>query len=308
MIDKIKKGIRYLTDPDYRFMINAEAGRYDGMPDEEYLKRLYKSLTGRTLNLENPTRINEKIQWIKLYDRRPEYVMMSDKYLVRQHIAEKIGPRYLIPSLGVWERPEEIDFDALPDRFVLKCNHNSGKGMCICKDKSRLDREKTVSGLREGLAENYFIKGREWCYKDIPRKIVGEQYIENDDGTDISDYKVICGDGEPRCVEVHRARFTAHTLDCYDLSGKRLEVWYKDINTSGISLPDHLPFWKEMLELSRNLAKGIPFVRVDWYYANGQLYFGELTFYHGSGFDELVPDSFNELAGSWITLPEKKTI
>ena len=128
----------------------------------------------------------------------------------------------------------------LPDRFVLKCNHNSGKGMCICKDKSRLDREKTVSGLREGLAENYFIKGREWCYRDIPRKIVGEQYIENDDGTDISDYKVICGDGEPRYVEVHRARFTAHTLDCYDLNGKRLDVSHY-YNTSGILLPDHLP-------------------------------------------------------------------
>ena len=162
MIDKIRKGIRYLTDADYRFMINAEAGRYDGMPDEEYLKRLYKSLTGRILDLENPTRINEKVQWMKLYDRRPEYVMMSDKYLVRPYIAERIGARYLIPSLGVWESPDEIDFDSLPDRFVLKCNHNSGKGMCICKDKSRLNREKVISGLREGLAENYFIKGREW--------------------------------------------------------------------------------------------------------------------------------------------------
>ena len=118
MIDKIKKGIRYLTDPDYRFMINAEAGRYDGMPDEEYLKRLYRSLNGRELNLENPTRINEKVQWMKLYDRRPEYVMMSDKYRVRPYIAEKIGARYLIPSLGVWERPEEIDFDTDINTFL----------------------------------------------------------------------------------------------------------------------------------------------------------------------------------------------
>ena len=138
MIDKIRKGIRYLTDADYRFMINAEAGRYDSMPDEEYLKRLYKSLTGRILDLENPTRINEKVQWMKLYDRRPEYVMMSDKYLVRPYIAERIGARYLIPSLGVWESPDDIDFDSLPDRFVLNGATGTSRGRSSGNSISRM--------------------------------------------------------------------------------------------------------------------------------------------------------------------------
>ena len=303
LIRKLKNGIKYLTDPDYRFMINAEAGCYGDMPDELYLKRLYRSLTGRELDLENPRRINEKIQWLKLYDRRPEYVMMSDKYLVREFIGNRIGERYLIPSLGVWDQPEEIDFDSLPDRFVLKCNHNSGKGMCICRDKSRLDWEKTVRDLREGLREDYFRKGREWCYRDIPRKIVGEQLLVNGADPDLPDYKVICCDGEPKYVEIHRTRFIAHTLDCYDLSGKRMDVSHY-YNTSGLELAELPEFWQEMLDLSRVLAEGIPQVRVDWYFADGQLYFGEMTFYLGSGFDEFVPDEFNEVFGDWVKLPE----
>ena len=146
----------------------------DWMPDATFLKLAYKSRMGRKLDLDNPQTFNEKLQWLKLYDRRPEYTMMVDKYKVRDYIAEKLGEEYLIPLLGVWDDPDEIDFDALPNQFVLKCNHNSGLGMCICKDKTKLDIEKVKEELRKGLKQDYYLTGREWPYKDVLRKIICE--------------------------------------------------------------------------------------------------------------------------------------
>lgn len=147
----IKKLPKYLSDPNYRFLINAGFGIYNGMSDEEYLKRKFRSSMGRELDLENPRTFNEKLQWLKLYDRRPEYTVMVDKYRVRDYIKEKLGEEYLIPLIGVWDDPDEIDFGRLPDKFVLKCNHNSGLGMCICRDRSKLDVRKVRAGLKRGL-------------------------------------------------------------------------------------------------------------------------------------------------------------
>lgn len=148
----------------------------DWIPDKPYLELMYLVKMDRRLDLKNPRTFNEKLQWLKLYNRRPEYTMMADKVLVRDYIAKTLGPEYLIPLLGVWDDPDEIDIDKLPDRFVLKCNHNSGLGMCICKDKSKLDIDKVREDLRKGLKQNYYLTGREWPYKDIPRKILCEQY------------------------------------------------------------------------------------------------------------------------------------
>ena len=170
---KIKKVLHEAAkDSSARFSYLSKLGLYDWMPDAQYLKLKYKSVFGRELNLEKPKTYNEKLQWLKLNDRKPEYTRMVDKYLVRQYVAEVIGAEYLIPLLGVWDTPDEIDFDQLPDQFVLKCNHNSGLGMCICKDKSRLNLTETRAALQKGLKENYYIRHREWPYKDVPRKII----------------------------------------------------------------------------------------------------------------------------------------
>ena len=173
----------------------------DRMPDKPYLELMYWVNMDRKLDLKNPKTFNEKLQWLKLYNRRPEYTMMADKVLVRDYIAKTLGPEYLIPLLGVWDDPDEIDFDKLPDRFVLKCNHNSGLGMCICKDKSKLDIEKVRADLREGLKQDYYLTGREWPYKDIPRKILCEQYME-DASLELKDYKFFCFNGVPRYCQV----------------------------------------------------------------------------------------------------------
>ena len=196
-------GIRYLSDKDYRFLIDASFGKYDSMPDELYLKKKFKSVMGKELDLEHPTTFNEKLQWLKLYDRKPEYTMMVDKYLVRKYIAEKLGTEYLIPLVGAWDDPDEIDFEQLPQQFVLKCNHNSGTGMCICKDKSKLSIPKVKAELRKGLEENYYLTGREWPYKNVPRKIICEKFMKDDSGAaELTDYKFFCFDGRVDSVMV----------------------------------------------------------------------------------------------------------
>lgn len=164
----------FCADKTIRFSYLTKLGVFNGLSDEQYLKLKYKNVFGRNLDLENPKTFNEKLQWLKLYNRKPEYTVMVDKYKVREYIAQMIGEEYLIPLLGVWDNPDEIDFDALPNQFVLKCNHNSGTGMCICKDKSNLDIEKVKKELRKGLKEDYYLKFREWPYKDVPRKIIAE--------------------------------------------------------------------------------------------------------------------------------------
>lgn len=147
------------------------------LSDKLYLKLLFRHRMGYQLDLDNPKTFNEKLQWLKLYNRNPLYTVMVDKVRAKEYVANKIGEQYIIPTLGVWENVDDIDFDSLPSRFVIKCNHNSGKGMYICKDKSKMDVEKVRNGLRKGLRENYYLHGREWPYKDVPRRIIAEQYM-----------------------------------------------------------------------------------------------------------------------------------
>lgn len=301
---KISKIIKVLIDKDYRFCVLANQHFYDKMPDEEYLKRKYKALLGKELDLDDPKTFNEKLQWLKLYNRRPEYTMMVDKYRVREYIAQKIGEEYLIPLLGVWDDPDEIDFDALPNQFVLKCNHNSGLGMCICKDKSKLNIPKVKKGLRNGIAQDYYLTGREWPYKDVPRKIICEKYMQDNSGIgELADYKVLCFDGEPKLVEIHHGRFgKVHTQDFYDTEWEKTEFEQPEDPLSD-EVMKKPPFADEMFCLSRILAKNIPHVRVDWYYAEGRLYFGELTFFDGSGFYPFIKNQ-DYIVGSWIHLPD----
>lgn len=296
----LKAGTKYIKSADYRFLIHTGLGIYDYLSDEEYVKRKYRACFGRKLNLENPQTFNEKLQWLKLYDRKPEYTRMVDKYRVREYIAQTIGEEYLIPLLGVWEDPEDIDFDALPDQFVLKCNHNSGLGMCICKDKSKLDIKKVKRELKKGLKQDYYLTGREWPYKDVPRRIIAEKYMVDESGTELKDYKVMCFGGQPQIIQLHRGRFANHTLDFYDTQWNRVCFTRDCAQSNEMWGKPH--FLEDMLLCSKKLSQGIPQLRVDWYFAEGRLYFGELTFFPTSGFCGMKPERWDYILGQWIDL------
>lgn len=273
--------------------------------DETIIKKMFRLKMGYDLDLSNPKTFNEKLQWIKLYDRRPEYTVYVDKYKVRTFIASKIGEQYLIPLIGVYDSAEDIDFSKLPDRFVLKCNHNSGTGMYICKDKSLINIEKVKKNLKKGLREDYYRgAGREWPYKDVPRKIICETYMEGDNG-ELNDYKVLCFDGEPKFIEYHSGRFSgAHKQDWYDVEWNKTSITQSEMPCTDYELEKPV-FLEEMLRLSRILSKDIPHVRVDWYYANNQLYFGELTFFDGSGYCPFDDFKVDQMLGELIPIPKK---
>ena len=297
----VTKGIKFLLNSDYRFMIKANYGAYDNINDEEYLKKIYKVYMGHSLNLDNPKTFNEKLQWLKLYNRNPRYIKMVDKYKVREYISEKIGEEYLIPLLGVWDDPDDIDFDTLPNQFVLKCNHNSGLGMCICKDKKNLDIQKVKKELEKGLEEDYYLSGREWPYKNVPRKIICEKYL----GDNPNDYKFYCFDGKAKVVGIYQDRNTEKetTGDFFDMDFNWLDFTFNMPNAKvKPSKPSH---FEEMIRIARILSEGIPHVRVDLYLSNDKIYFGELTFFDGSGFDKIEPIEWNIKLGDWINLPEK---
>lgn len=288
------------------FLYLADRGYFDGKSDEKYLRLKYRAKTGKKLVLDDPKTFNEKLQWLKLHDRRPEYTVMVDKYRVRDYISQKIGQQYLIPLLGVWDSPDEIDFAALPDRFAMKCNHNSGLGMCICTDKSSLDTDRVKAELRKGLDQDYHLTGREWPYKDVPRKIVAEQFLESDAGG-LTDYKIHCFGGVPRFVLVCRDRFTENGLveDFYTPAWERMAVKRPKIPNGSTPLPKPEKL-DEMLALAEKLSKDIPFLRVDLYVVEGKIYFSELTFFPASGFEGFDPPQWDRTFGKWLELPAKQ--
>lgn len=296
---------KFFRDPNVRLIYLSKMGFTHHISDYRYLNMKYKSVFGKELNIVLPVTFNEKLQWLKLYDRKPEYTIMVDKYRVREYIAEKIGPQYLIPLIGVWDSPEEIDFEALPNRFAMKCNHNSGLGMCICTDKSKLDIKKVKKDLSRGLKEDYYLSGREWPYKDVPRKIIAEQFMKSDEGG-LTDYKIHCFNGVPRVILVCKDRFTKTGLteDFFSAQWEHLNTRRpKHPNASQpISRPEEL---SQMLSFAQVLSQDIPFLRVDFYIIEHQIYFSELTFFPASGFERFVPDEWDRIMGDWLALPEK---
>lgn len=296
----IKKAIKYLIDPDYRFMFNRAHGKYKEMPDEEYLKRLYHAETGRTLNLNEPKSFNEKLQWLKIHDRKDIYSTMADKYLVKEYVAQKIGAEHTIPLLGVWDTANEIDFDKLPEQFVLKCTHDS-HGLVICKDKSKLDLSAAKDKLNKCLKRNYYYAFREWPYKNISPRVIAEKYMEDESG-ELKDYKVLCFDGVPRLIELHQGRFSGeHYQDFYDTQWEKTKIVQYGEQPHGSIAPKPEGL-NEMLRLSGILSQNIPHVRVDWYIISGKPYFGEFTFYDASGMDLFLDERDDLMIGSWITV------
>lgn len=292
---------KILKNPKLLFLTLGQRGFFNWMDDEKYIKIAYKILMKKPLNLDNPKTYSEKLQWIKLNDRRPEYTMLVDKYAVKEYISKTIGDQYVIPTLGVWSHFDEIDFDLLPNQFVLKCTHDSG-GLIICKDKIKLDKVKAKKKIEECLRHNFFYGQREWPYKNVPHRIIAEPYMEDKKTKDLRDYKFFAFDGMVRALFIATERGSKEEtkFDFFDDDFKHLP--FRNGHPNAEKLPEKPVCFDEMKELASKLSKGIPEVRVDLYEVNGKVYFGEMTFFHWSGFKSFDPDEWDYKFGEWIVL------
>jgi len=278
------------------------------IPDKMYIKMKYYMRRKSFPDLKNPQTFNEKLQWLKLYDRKPIYTTMVDKYEVKKYVADIIGEEYIIPTLGVWNSFDEIDFDALPDQFVLKCTHDSG-GLVICRDKSKLDIEKAKRKIEASLKNEFFYDGREWPYKNVKPRIIAEQYMEDSKSEKIRDYKFFCFNGEPKMIYISEGLEDHSTaqMSFYDIEGKEMPFHRADYRTFAVT-PDMPETLTEMIELSRLFAKKTecPFVRIDFYCVNGKTYFSEITFFPCGGMVPFEPMEWDAKLGEWIDLTTVK--
>lgn len=298
-MNKLKKVIK---EPQLLLLYILNKKIFKSMSDEKFLKLKFHLQMKKKLDLENPKTFNEKLQWLKLNDRNPKYTQLVDKYKVRNYVRKIIGEEYLVPLLGVWDSVEAINWDKLPHQFVLKTTHDSG-GVVICADKNKISTERALKVLSNSLARNYYHSNREWPYKNIQPRVVGESFMEERPGESLIDYKIMCFNGEPKIIQVMSDRdYDGFNINHYDVNWKELNINRNRYNKNpkGIQKPIKL---NEMLEISRALSKNIPFLRVDLYYVNEKIYFGELTFYPASGYMDFSNISDDYLLGSWIDLP-----
>ena len=274
------------------------------IPDKVYLVLLYRRVFNKKLNIDNPKSFNEKLQWLKLYYRDPLYTTLVDKYAVKAYVAEKVnnGSLNIIPTLGIWDSFEDIKFDQLPEQFVLKTTHDSGS-VCICKDRNTFDYKKAKKILTKSLKHNYYLNDREWPYKDVPRRIIAEQYMVDESGTELKHYKFFCFNGEPRLMFVATDRPADTRFDYFDINFNHLPFMQGFPNSSKeINKPKG---WVTMIEIAKMLSANIPHVRIDLYDINGKIYFGEYTFFHNSGFVPFKPEEWDYKIGNLLELPPK---
>ena len=298
------KFVKYIKNPWRFYNLAATYGLTKFVPDEPHLKAMYRATIGTWPDLENPRTFNEKLQWLKLHDRNPLYNTLVDKYRVKQWVAERIGEEHVTKTYSMWERAEDIDISELPDRFVLKTNHDCG-GIAICHDRGTFDLEAAKKKLAKHMKTNYFWRTREWPYKDVEPCIFAEEYLDpNKPGGDLYDYKLFrFTDGRLVTLGI-TDRYTDGALSetFFD------EEWHAlPIGEGGHPTKPELAkpeAFEQMRELAGKLGEGMPFVRVDFYESNGGLYFGELTFYPNSGFEQFDPDKWDVTFGSWIDLTD----
>lgn len=275
------------------------------IPDEHMLKIQYFIKTGKNLNIKEPKTFNEKLQWLKLYDRNSDYTTMVDKYEVYKYIEKKIGKEYLIPLLGVWNSVEDIDWVSLPNRFVMKNTHDSG-GVVICRDKRNLDIHQAKEKLQSSFSLDPYTFGREWPYKNVKPRIIAQKFLKDEDSKELKDYKFFCFNGEVKLILVVEGLGANENpkRNFYDKNWNLLP--FNEGNASNIRREIKKPInYDKMIEIAELLSKDIPFVRVDLYEVNKKIYFGELTFYPQSGYNQFEPKEYNEILGNWLTLPQK---
>ena len=291
----------FLFNRQIRFGYFSAIGFYNWLPDDLFLKKEFKLRMGKKLNLDNPRTFNEKLQWLKIHNRKPEYTVMVDKYAAKQYVADRIGEEYIIPTLGVWNHFDDIDFDSLPNQFVLKCTHDSG-GLAICKDKLTFDKEAAKKKIEHYLKRKYYYIHREWPYKNVQPRIIVEKYMSDDINKELNDYKLMCFNGKVKATFVCTNRFSENGLNVtfYDTDWNRLP-FERHYPASKVEI-EKPKTYDEMVKLAERLAENIPFVRVDFYEVKGKIYFGELTFFPGSGFEEFVPEKWDKTLGDWIEI------
>lgn len=276
------------------------------LPDAPYLKLLYRFKMGHRLDLKSPKTFTEKIQWLKLYNRKPEYTTMVDKYAVKQYVANIIGEEYIIPTLGVWDKPEDVDWENLPNQFVLKTTHGGGGGgVVICKDKKIFDKNAAIDKLNESLSSDIYRGLREWPYKNVPKRIIAEKFMAPEKSSapnDLPDYKFFCFNGKVRFFKVDFGRFVEHHANYYSPEGELLEFGEQGLEPDPsypIELPNNL---RDMIALAERMSKNEPFLRVDFYNVNGKIFFGELTFYPASGLGKWTTEEADMKIGKYLNL------
>lgn len=275
------------------------------IPDRIYLQIVYFRHFKKFIDFDNPKTFNEKIQWLKLNYRKEEYTNLVDKYRVKQYITKLIGEEYVIPTLGVWKNVDDIDFKSLPEKFVLKCNNDSG-GIVICKNKKDFDEVKAKSFLKERLKNNGYWYGREWPYKNVKPCIIAEKYMEDSISKDLEDYKFFCFNGSMEFFDIDIDRFIEHRSNYYDRNGNFLpfgKTYCPPDYTKKIEMPKNLD---KMIELAETISHNTVLSRIDFYEIDGQVYFGEITFYPGSGFSPFTDEKWDYKLGDMIDLPNIK--
>ncbi len=296
--------IRFFTNKAYRIVVFDRLGIYGKITDRKYLEKFYKAKTGKRLNLDNPKTFNEKIQWCKLYDHKTGYNKMVDKCDVKDYVADKIGIEYIIPTIGVWQNFDEIDFSSLPQQFVLKCTHDSG-GLIICRDKSKLDLSSAKKRIEISLSHNFYKRGREWVYKDLKPRIIAEEYMQDGETECLPVFKFFCFSSQPKIIQViQNDKTEKETIDYFDTQWNRLDLRQNFPNSENpLDKPEQLA---EMVALAHKLSedkKG--FLRVDFYVVNGKIYFSEYTFYSDDGMAKFHPEEWDSILGDWFELPDK---
>lgn len=306
-MSKINTGLHVLTHNRNTFMALLVENFSFLFGDKSYLKLIFKYRMGHKLDLDNPQTFSEKLQWLKLYDRNPDYTSMVDKYEVKSRVIKLIGEQHVAKTLGVWESPEIIDFSALPQQFVLKTTHGGGNcGVIICKDKSKLDISKTIATLHNSLKQDLYRDSREWPYKNVQKRIIAEEFLEDKETGELRDYKFFCFDGKVKALFIATERQTRPEpyFNFFDADYKPLDV--KQGHPRSEKWPERPAKFEEMKKIAETLSAGLPHVRIDLYQANGVVYFGEYTFYHFGGIVPFVPESWDRVFGEWLKLPTKK--
>lgn len=296
--------IDIVRKPTLLFLTLGHRGCFNWMSDESYLKVAYRIKMGKRLNLDAPKTFSEKLQWMKLYDRRNEYTRMVDKYEVKQIVGEAIGNQYVVPTLGVWDHFDEINFEALPEQFVLKCTHDSG-GLIICKNKKTFKTEVAKRKLEKCLKHNFFWGQREWPYKNVKPRIIAEKYIEEPTG-ELKDYKFFCFHGEVKFFKIDFDRHVNHHANYYDRNCTLLpfgEVAIAPIPEKELAIPNNI---NKMMRLAEKLSADLPFARIDFYNVAGDIFFGEITFFPISGLGKYTSDDWDIKIGDMLLLPNRR--
>lgn len=298
----IKRGINYLIHNRVQFCDSIVKNYLGWLPDKPYLSLRYRLQMGHWINWNKPKTFTEKIQWLKVYNRKPEYTTMVDKYAVKKYVADRIGEVYIIPTIGVWDRLEDIDLTSLPKKFVLKTTHGGGScGVVICSDKEKIEWEKSVSKLKDSLNADIYKDLREWPYKNVPKRIIAESFLESPNG-ELNDYKFFCFNGKVKFFKVDFGRFIEHHANYYSPDGKLLAFGERGLEpdaNANIHLPDNI---SEMIVLAEKLSAEEFFLRVDFYNVNGHIYFGELTFYPASGMIPWTPNEADIEIGNYLNI------